>query len=122
MRIWIADGDKKRMKQLYKRTLENGYEKKELKKFSSTDKIIGCLKKNKCDVLFIGVDDPGFNWVSVITNIKNACPRCNLIFVCDSGDIDSRCVYYRISGYLQRPFTKETVRTELDNLRFAVEN
>ena len=120
MQIWIADDSRKRAGQILKRTVECGRAKKELKKISSPTKVISQLKKSSCDVLFVGVDHPDFDWVSVVTNIRRACPCCNVIFVSDSDELDpTSCLSYRISGYIRSPITQEKVEEELANLRYA---
>ena len=121
MQIWIADDNRKRAGALLKKTVECGQAKKELKKLSSPNKVISQLKKSSCDVLFVGIDRPQFDWVSVVANVCRECPLCNVIFVSDDGDGLDPVSYrsYRISGYIHTPITQEKVEEELTHLRYA---
>ena len=118
MQIWIADDSRLRASRLIKGTLECGKKRKELKKLSSPAKVVSQLKKSPCDVLFVGVDHPSFDWVSVVTSVRSECPFCNVIFVSDSEELDpTDCLSYRISGYIHTPITQEKIGAELANLR-----
>lgn len=116
MRVLIADGNKKRASQIYKHSACS--DGKEIKKAGSVRKVIAYLKKTSCDVAFVGVDIPKFDWVSIVTNVREKSPDCNIIFVTDKGEVDQSCVKYRISGYLSQPITPEKINEELENLRY----
>lgn len=80
-------------------------------------------ERSSCDVLITELDfgrDKG-EGILLAEEIKKICPRVNIIFATAASEekYTSRILKIRYSGYLNKPYTPEELRTELENLRYV---
>ena len=88
----------------------------------NSDSAIRLAEKYGCDVLITEIDfgrDKG-EGIFLAEEIKELCPRANIIFAtaASEGEYTSRILKIRYSGFLNKPYTAEELRTELENLRY----
>ena len=88
----------------------------------NADSAIRLAEKYGCDVLVTELDfgrDKG-EGILLAEQIKELCPRVNIIFAtaASEGEYTSRILKIRYSGFLNKPYTAEDLRTELENLRY----
>ena len=87
-----------------------------------SDSAIRLAEKYGCDVLITEIDfgrDKG-EGIRLVEEIKELCPRVNIIFATASseGEYTSRILKTRYSGFLNKPYSTEELRTELEDLRY----
>ena len=79
------------------------------------------IRDNPIDVCFTDIMMPGMSGIELAKNVKEAKPRCNIVFVTAFAEYALNAVSLRASGYLLKPVSKDDLLTELDNLRFPPE-
>ena len=89
----------------------------------NADSAIRLAEKYGCDVLVTELDfgrDKG-EGILLAEQIKELCPRVNIIFAtaASEGEYTSRILKIRYSGFLNKPYAAEELRTELENLRYV---
>jgi two-component SAPR family response regulator len=72
------------------------------------------------DVVFLDIEMPGINGISLAKSIKDICPKTNIIFVTSYSQYALDACSLHASGYLMKPVLAEDVRKELDDLRTPV--
>ena len=87
-----------------------------------SDSAIRLAEKYGCDVLITEIDferDKG-EGIRLVEKIKELCPRVNIIFAtaAPERELSSRILKTRYSGFLNKPYTTEELRTELEDLRY----
>ena len=87
-----------------------------------SDAAIRLAEKYGCDVLITEIDfgrDKG-EGLRLVEEIKKRCPRVNIIFATAASEREftSRILKIRYSGFLNKPYTAEELRTELEDLRY----
>ena len=89
----------------------------------NTDSAILLAEKHGCDVLITGIDFGGDKAEGILLaeKIKELYPRANIIFATAAPEREytSRILKIRYSGFLNKPYTTEELRTELENLRYV---
>lgn len=88
----------------------------------NSESAVQLAKKYGCDVLITAIDfgrDKG-EGILLAEKIKELYPRVNIIFAtaASEGEYTSRILKIRYSGFLNKPYTLEELRTELENLRY----
>ena len=86
------------------------------------DFTVQLAEKYGCDVLITAIDfgrDKG-EGILLAEKIKELYPRVNIIFAtaASMGEYTSRILKIRYSGFLNKPYTAEELRKELENLRY----
>ena len=89
----------------------------------NSDSAIRISEQYGCDVLITAIDferDKG-EGILLAEKIKEMYPRVNIIFAtaASEGEYTSRILKIRYSGFLNKPYTAEELRTELENLRYV---
>ena len=89
----------------------------------NSDSAMQLAEKHGCAVLITAIDfgrdkEEG---ILLAEAIKDRCPRANIIFAtaASEGEYNSRILKIRYSGFLNKPYTAEDLRTELENLRYV---
>ncbi len=90
----------------------------------TADSAIQFAEKYGCAVLITEIDfgrDIG-EGILLAENIKELFPKVNIIFATAASEsaYTSRILKLRYSGFLNKPFTAEELRTELENLRYVL--
>ena len=89
---------------------------------SDSGAAIRLAEKYGCDVLITEIDfgrDKG-EGILLAEKIKELYPRVNIIFAtaAPERELSSRILKTRYSGFLNKPYTTEELRTELEDLRY----
>lgn len=76
--------------------------------------------QNLISIAFLDVEMPGIDGVELGRRLKNINPKINIIFATafDKYAFDASKLFN--SGYLLKPFTREGVKEQLDNLRYPL--
>ena len=93
---------------------------------SNSDLVMRLAEKYGCDVLITSIDfgrDKG-EGILLAEKIKELYPRVNIIFATagSAGEYTSQIIKIRYSGFLNKPYTAEELRKELENLRYDREH
>jgi two-component system LytT family response regulator len=72
------------------------------------------------DVVFLDIEMPGINGISLAKSIKDVCPKTNIIFVTSYTQYALDAYSLHASGYLIKPVLAEDILRELDDLRTLV--
>lgn len=72
------------------------------------------------DVVFLDVEMPGIDGISLAKSIKTTCPKANIIFVTSHAQYALDACSLHASGYLIKPVLPEDIRRELDDLRTPI--
>lgn len=73
---------------------------------------------NPCDVAFLGVKMAEMDGIELAKRIKRKNPVINIIFVSASLEDALEAFRLRASGYLKKPVSVQSIREELQNLRY----
>ncbi len=88
----------------------------------STEKALAYAREKGCDILITAIDFGSMKGEGILLaeEIKELCPRVNIIFATASseGEYTSRILKIHYSGFLNKPYTAEELRKELENLRY----
>lgn len=88
----------------------------------TSQKALAFARKKGCDILITGIDFGAMREEGILLaeEIKELYPRVNIIFVtaASEGEYTSRILKVRYSGFLNKPYSEEELRTELENLRY----
>ena len=91
----------------------------------TSQKALANARKKGCDILITCIDFGSMREEGILLaeEIKELCPRVNIIFAtaASEGEYTSRILKVRYSGFLNKPYTEEELRTELENLRYITE-
>lgn len=105
---------------------------KSLKKILGNDAVISAvrngheavlaLEKEKFDVLFLDIEMPGMDGMTVARRVKERWPQTNIVMVTayQQHAIDAWGLH--VSDYLLKPASEADVRDTLEHLRYPVEN
>ena len=77
--------------------------------------------ENKIDVAFLDIHMPEMNGVELARELKLLNPKVNIVFATGFSEYMKEGIDLRMSGYIMKPVTPETVKTELENLRNPIE-
>lgn len=122
MKILAVDNEKIQLKVLEKAIL-NAIPDADLKTFNIPMQALDWAKENQIDVAFLDIEMPVMNGVVLGKELKKINPKINLIFVTGYyQEYVAEAVPLHFSGYLEKPATAEAVLTELENLRYPIEN
>ena len=72
------------------------------------------------DVALLDIEMPAVSGLALAEHIKEACPRCYIIFVTGYSQYALGALGMHASGYLMKPVVAEDIRRELQNLRIPL--
>ena len=87
---------------------------------SDPDKIPGLFEKNRYDVIFMDINMPGKNGISIAKKILEAAPRTNIIYITGFGEYALESTRTYASAFLVKPVTTDMIRDALAHLRHPV--
>lgn len=92
----------------------------EVTAFSAPAAALDWAMANTCDIAFLDIELGSMNGIELGKRLKERNPKTNLIFV--TGYLDYAVSAYALhaSGYLSKPASPETIRVELENLRYPM--
>ncbi len=89
----------------------------------SFDNPLNALKKAKeveIDIAFLDIEMPGLNGIALAKELKKIHPTTNLIFVTAYNNYAIDAYQLHASGYVLKPVSAESIRREVDGLRYPV--
>ena len=87
---------------------------------SDTGEAIAHMANDPCDVAFLDIEMKGMNGVEVAERFLSINPNVNIIFATGFGSYRDAAFDMHASGYLIKPITTESVKRELEHLRYPV--
>lgn len=117
MRIVLIDDEKFALEKL-KHCVNSVRPEAETHTFISTNKMLDFVSQNFCDVAFLDIEMPTISGIELAKKLKDIQPQINIIFVTGYSEYMPDAFSIRASGYVLKPATEESVRAELDNLRY----
>ncbi len=94
--------------------------KAEVVGFLKSGEIIEYAKANSVDVFFLDIKMGGKSGVDLAKEIKLNQPRTNIIFATGYSEYMPDAFLLNVSGYLLKPITVDSVKEQLEILRFPV--
>ena len=85
--------------------------------FSDIKKALAFAKKQYPDVAWLDIEMPGMSGLELSMEIKKVSPRTNIIFVTGHERFAYQSFQLHASGFILKPFSKEDLERELQNLR-----
>ncbi|WP_432628348.1 response regulator [Brotaphodocola sp.] len=79
---------------------------------------IAIMEKQICDVAFLDIHLPELSGVDAARKLKEIYPKVNIIFVTAYGEYTGDAMSMHASGYIMKPVTENSVRMEMEDLRF----
>lgn len=92
----------------------------QIESFCDPAEALHALQKQPADVVFLDIELPETNGITLAKQMKALCPLLNIVFVTAYDDYYAEAIGLRASGYLQKPVTKQQIEEELCNLRHPV--
>lgn len=91
-----------------------------VKGFIQPKEALKFMKQNKCPVLFTNAELCGTDGFDIARKVQIQNPNCNIIFVTAYEEyiLEALQTHLHLSGYLMKPPTVESVKDQLENLRF----
>lgn len=90
--------------------------------FQDASTALEYAEENGCDVLFCEIDLYGNDGLLFAEKMQAINPRVNIIFTTVCAEAERAKEVFRLhpSGYITKPYTREQLASELDNLRYPV--
>lgn len=89
--------------------------------FSKPSEALDYLKDHPADVVFLDLEMPQIHGIALAKQMKQLCPKLNIIFATAYHEYAETAIQLRASGYLLKPLKAEQVTEELKNLRYPVD-
>lgn len=122
MKIMVIDDEKYALQSVVDAVTEVSPEAV-VRSFMTSSSALKEIKENKFfpDVIFLDIELPDMNGITLAKQIKEICPKANIVFVTAYIQYAMPAMQERPSGYVLKPATAEKIRSELENLRYPVE-
>lgn len=88
--------------------------------FSNPSEATTWARENTCDIAFLDIELGSLNGIELGKLLKERNPKTNLIFVTGYLDYAVSAYALRASGYLAKPASVESIRLEMENLRYPM--
>lgn len=82
---------------------------------------LATAREQTIDVAFLDIHMPEMNGVELARELKLLNPKVNIVFATGFSEYMKEGFDMHASGYIMKPVTPETVKTELENLRNPIE-
>lgn len=89
--------------------------------FEDGQSLLDYAAANGCDVAFLDIQMTGITGMETAKRLKEMIPHVNIIFVTGFDSYKAEAMDIHASGYVTKPFSIEKLRTELDFLRFPIQ-
>ena len=87
---------------------------------SSSNEVIDLCMANKFDIVFMDIDMPGTDGISLAKIILTKYPRTNIIYITGYEKYAVESYETNASTFILKPITTKKIKAALDNLRFPV--
>lgn len=94
----------------------------EITGFSTVEPAILYAKEKRVDIAFCDIEMFDVNGIELAKMLKETNPRINIIFSTGYREYMEEAFELYCSGYILKPATEEKIRSQLDNLRFEVDD
>ena len=122
MRILLADDEKHALKYLFDCVSELKPQA-ELITFSRSDEALEYIRKDaEFEVAFLDISMPVVNGVELAKELKRQNPTINIVFCTAHEQYAMDALKLHVSGYVCKPYVKEDIERELDNLLHPIES
>lgn len=124
MDILVADDEQYALDNMVKTIEEACRERNDefnIKVFNEPEDVIEYAKNNKVDVAFLDIEMGNMTGIEVAKQLKLLYPKVNIVFVTAYDQYMSQAIKLRMSGYVEKPATKEKILVELEDLKYPVQ-
>ena len=94
--------------------------KAEITGITDPGKVLALCMAERYDIVFLDVDMPGANGISLAREILKQYPRTNIIYITGYEQYALESYETNASAFLMKPISKKKLRNALDHLRFPV--
>ena len=119
MKILVAD-DQQRIVEDVIFELRNIVPEAQVIGTSAPESIIPMCEKEHFDVLFLDIEMPGTNGISIAKELMKSFPRLNVIYITGYENYAFDSYETFASAYLLKPINTAKIKRAMDNLRFPV--
>jgi len=119
MKIAVVDDEKIILDGIV-RILKRCQPKDEVVSFTNPETAYRELSENPCDVLFLDIDMPYIDGITLAKKMKAENPKINVIFSTAYPQYTGEALTLHASGYLLKPVTEAKIRKEMEDLRYPV--
>ncbi len=88
--------------------------------FRDADEALGFVKQVSCDIALLDIEMKKMSGIELAKEIKEICPRINVIFTTAHSEYMETAFDIHASGYCLKPITAEKLVHEMENLRHLV--
>lgn len=114
----IAVGDDKKTLNDLKRIIDEIRPDEDMKCFFNAEPAIACAMEAACEIAFVEMDLKGSGGYYLAEQLKRIHPKINLILLSQKHEDAEIAFELRASGFQIKPYTKEKIIYEIENLRF----
>lgn len=119
MVIFVVDDEKNALEYIVDK-IEKVEPEATIHQFRNAEDVLKAAETIKYDVIFLDIQMPKINGVTLAKKLKKLNPKANMIFVTGYSEYMGDAFSLDASGYLLKPATKDQVRHALDNLRYEI--
>jgi len=119
MRVFIVD-DEPLMIVLLKDALKETYPHLQPVSFEDPQLLLDAAKNDVPDVVFLDIEIPGMNGLTLAKALQDISPTINIIFVTGYSKYTMDAFNLYASSYLMKPVNAEDVAKALNNLRYPI--
>ncbi len=119
MKILAADDEPLALKNLV-RAIQEAQPDAELVTFTEPEDVIEYAKEQPVDVAFLDIEMGSMTGIEVAKQLKVQYPKVNIVFVTAYDKYMAQAIQLRMSGYVNKPVTKEKIAIELEDLKYPI--
>ena len=86
------------------------------------EEALALFRKHGFDVVFLDVEMPGMNGMTLAAQLLEMSPHTNLIFVTGYGEYALEAYEYYASSFIMKPVNQAKLRDALNHLRYPISN
>lgn len=121
MIIFAADDEVYALKELVD-VIENVEPLAKIFAFGNPRELLKYAEEHVCDIAFLDVQMGEISGIEVAKQLKIFNPKVNIIFVTGYNSYMQKAIQLHASGYILKPVTEESVKSELENLLNPVQH
>lgn len=88
--------------------------------FSHSEDLLSFVEQNPIDIAFLDIEMRDTNGIALAKKLKLLKPLLNIIFVTGYSEYATEAFQLHVSGYVQKPATKQKIEQEIKNLRHPI--
>jgi len=119
MNIILADSNKKILLNL-KKTINHILTDANITYVTSGKQVLDWAKCNRIDVLLCDIHMSDMLGIDLAKKLKKINPKINIIFNTTDNSFKPDALDIKVSGYIEKPCTKQKLKKELDELRYPI--